>query len=52
MDVGFNNSAAETTVWVSGLQGILAGKQTPEQVIDQLQTQLESDQAAWADAAK
>ena len=52
VDVGFNNSAAETTVWVSGLQGILSGKQTPEQVIDQLQTQLESDQAAWADAAK
>lgn len=52
VDIGFNNSAAETNVWVSGLQGILSGKETPEQVIDQLQSQLESDQDAWAEDAK
>ncbi|MEU4014858.1 ABC transporter substrate-binding protein [Microbacterium sp. NPDC028030] len=50
VDVGFNNSAEETQVWVAGLQGILAGTTTPQDVIDELQAQLEKDQAAWADA--
>lgn len=50
IDIGFNNSAEETNVWVSGLQGILSGDLTPEQVIDNLQAQLEKDQQSWADA--
>lgn len=50
VDIGFNNSAEETKVWVSGLQGILAGTSTPQQVVEALQQQLEADQAAWAAA--
>lgn len=50
IDIGFNNSAEETTVWVSGLQGILSDTVTPEQVIANLQEQLEKDQQIWADA--
>ncbi|WP_137771930.1 MULTISPECIES: ABC transporter substrate-binding protein [unclassified Microbacterium] len=49
VDIGFNNSAEETQVWVSGLQGILGGTATPQEVVDQLQAQLEKDQAAWAE---
>ncbi|GGD89049.1 ABC transporter substrate-binding protein [Microbacterium murale] len=50
VDIGFNNSAAETQVWVAGLQGILEGTATPQEVIVNLQAQLEKDQAAWAEA--
>ncbi len=50
VDIGFNNSAEETTTWVAGLQGILSGTSTPDQVVAQLQSQLEKDQQAWADA--
>lgn len=50
VDIGFNNSAEETQVWVAGLQGILAGTSSPEQLISNLQAQLEKDQAAWAEA--
>lgn len=50
VDIGFNNSAEETQVWVNGLQGILAGSSTPQDLIDALQAQLEKDQKAWADA--
>ncbi len=47
VDIGFNNSAAETTVWVAGLQGILAGSSTPEQLVTKLQAQLEIDRKTW-----
>lgn len=47
VDVGFNNSAEETQTWVSGLQGLLEGSETPQQVVTNLQAQLAKDQKAW-----
>jgi ABC-type glycerol-3-phosphate transport system substrate-binding protein len=47
VDIGFNNSAAETNVWVAGLQGILAGSSTPADLVKKLQSQLEIDRKAW-----
>ncbi|MCA0252314.1 MAG: ABC transporter substrate-binding protein [Actinobacteria bacterium] len=51
VDIGFNNSAEETQTWVAGLQGILAGTSTPQDLVGNLQAQLEKDRAAW-DAQK
>jgi raffinose/stachyose/melibiose transport system substrate-binding protein len=45
--IAFNNSAAESQVWATGLQGIVDGSTTPEQLIQQLQAQLAKSQAAW-----
>ena len=50
VDIGFNNSAAETDVWVAGLQGILSGSTTPQQLINKLQAQLQRDRKAWQTA--
>lgn len=47
VDIGFNNSAEETQVWVSGLQGILSGTSSPQDLATKLQAQLEKDRAAW-----
>lgn len=45
--VGFNNSAEESKVWAEGLQGIIAGSMTPEQLIPELQAQLDKARKAW-----
>lgn len=47
VDIGFNNSAAETNLWVAGLQGILSGNTTPKDLVAKLQAQLEIDRKAW-----
>lgn len=45
--VGFNNSSAESDIWAAGLQGIIAGSTTPQQLVTKLQAELTKEQAAW-----
>lgn len=45
--VGFNNSAKESEIWAAGLQGIVDGSRTPQQLIEELQAELEESQSDW-----
>ncbi len=47
VDIGFNNSSAETDLWVKDMQGIFSGTTTPEQMIKDLQAELDKEKAAW-----
>lgn len=47
VDIGFNNSNAESTVWATDLEGILAGTVTPKKMVQDLEAPLKTSQAAW-----
>lgn len=47
VDIGFNNSNAESTVWANDLEGILAGTVTPQKMVQDLEAVLKTSQAAW-----